>query len=68
MLERGEMHAGAIVQALGKPPSEVSHQLALLRHGKVVTDRREGRRIYYGLSKTGRAMAEAARTLGDHFR
>jgi DNA-binding transcriptional ArsR family regulator len=68
MLERGELHSGAIGKALGKRPAEVGHHLALLRHGKVVADRREGRRIYYGLTEAGRVLAEAVRNLGDYLR
>lgn len=64
LLEGGECPAGAIVEALGKSPPSVSHHLALLRHGQIVTHRRQGRQIFYGLSETGRVLAEFARKLG----
>src|SRR4051812_8533613 len=48
MLAEGERHVGAICDALGdQSQPAVSHHLALLRHGSIVTPRREGKTLVY---------------------
>lgn len=36
----------------------VSHHLALLRHGRLITPQRSGKNIYYGLTSEGRTLAD----------
>src|SRR3954468_7961209 len=42
MLSRGEMHVGAICAELSQTQPAVSHHLALLRHGGIVSVQRRG--------------------------
>jgi DNA-binding transcriptional ArsR family regulator len=45
----GERTVEELVAATGLAPSAASHQLRLLRHGRLVAVRRDGRRAYYRL-------------------
>jgi ArsR family transcriptional regulator, nickel/cobalt-responsive transcriptional repressor len=45
----GERTVEELVGATGLAPSAASHQLRLLRHGRLVAVRRDGRRAYYRL-------------------
>src|SRR3954470_23997572 len=36
----------------------VSHHLALLRHGRLIEPRREGKHNFYGLTEAGRELAD----------
>jgi DNA-binding transcriptional ArsR family regulator len=45
----GERTVEELVDATGLAPSAASQQLRLLRHGRLVTVRRDGRRAYYRL-------------------
>jgi DNA-binding transcriptional ArsR family regulator len=55
----GELHVGAISAAVGHSQPAVSHHLALLRHGRLLDVRRQGKNNYYYLSDGGRALIEA---------
>jgi DNA-binding transcriptional ArsR family regulator len=46
----GEIDVNGLMQALGVTHSRVSQQLAVLRAHRVVTERRDGRHVYYRLS------------------
>jgi DNA-binding transcriptional ArsR family regulator len=60
LLAEGEKYAGEIREALRNPSQpSVSHQLSLLRHGRLVESRREGRKIVYRLSDAGRLVVQA---------
>lgn len=60
MLSETEKYAGEIREALNNPSQpSVSHQLSLLRHGRLVESRREGRKIIYRLSDVGRLVVQA---------
>ena len=60
LLAEGEKYAGEIREALNNPSQpSVSHQLSLLRHGRLVESRREGRKIVYRLSDVGRLVVQA---------
>lgn len=60
LLSDGERYAGEIREALNNPSQpSVSHQLSLLRHGRLVESRREGRKIVYRLSDIGRLVVQA---------
>ncbi len=48
-LAEGERPVGDLAEALGMSLSAVSHQLATLRHNRLVRARREGRHILYAL-------------------
>lgn len=49
LARRGEMSAGELQDVVGAEQSAVSHQLATLRRERLVTARREGRRMMYSL-------------------
>jgi ArsR family transcriptional regulator, lead/cadmium/zinc/bismuth-responsive transcriptional repressor len=58
----GELCVGDLGAALGMSESATSHQLALLRRARVVTSRRDGRSVYYGLADHHvRQLVDAAR-------
>ena len=63
LLADGEMHVGAICDAMGQGQPAVSHHLALLRHGGSIEPRRAGKNNFYSLTDTGRELAKVARTL-----
>ena len=46
----GELCVGDLSDALGMGLSAVSHQLAVLKSGRLVRHRRDGKLIYYSLS------------------
>src|SRR5947209_19661233 len=48
--QRGEQHVGALHAEVGMSQPAVSHHLMLLRMGRLVTTRREGKRVYYSLA------------------
>ncbi|WP_246045542.1 ArsR/SmtB family transcription factor [Rubellimicrobium roseum] len=48
-LASGEKSVGELEEVLGARQAAVSQQLARLRHEGMVTTRREGKTIYYGL-------------------
>lgn len=48
-LVRGEKNVTAICDELRQPQPTVSHHLALLRMNNIVSHRRDGRQVYYGL-------------------
>jgi len=64
LLAEHERNVGAICSELdnSSQPS-VSHQLALLRHGRLIEARREGRTIVYSLTPVGQTVTDAFRKL-----
>lgn len=56
-LSEGEVHVGALCEALGLGQAAVSHHLSLLRHGSIAAARREGKRVFYALTATGEELA-----------
>lgn len=56
MLRRGELCACQITAVLELAPSTVSAHLAELRRAGLVTERKEGRWIYYSLSPSEEAV------------
>lgn len=51
MLRDGELHVGDLCDRLGKMTQPaVSHHLALLRHGRVIEPRRQGKNNFYALT------------------
>ena len=51
LLSSKEMTVNDIVKAVGLSQPTVSRHLAILREAEIVTDRRDGQRVYYGLNK-----------------
>lgn len=49
-LAQGEMCVGDLAESVGLTVSAVSHQLRLLRAGKLVSCRREGKQMLYALA------------------
>jgi len=64
LLDETDRYAGEICEALGNgsQPS-VSHQLSLLRHGGLVQADRDGRKILYRLTDSGRTVVRAFKVL-----
>src|SRR4051812_28714827 len=53
MLAEGEKHVGALCESLSQSPPATSHHLALLRHGGIITPRRQGKNNFYALTDVG---------------
>ena len=68
LLEHGELPVGELVDAIGSPQGRVSSHLACLRWCGFVTDRREGRHVYYSIpdSRTRRLLRLALEMVGDN--
>lgn len=49
MLSGGERNVSSLCEALHLPQPTVSHHLGLLRMSNVITGRREGKQVFYGL-------------------
>ena len=47
LLNEGEMNVGELARRLRLPQPRVSHHLALLRRGQLVSARRSGKEVYY---------------------
>ena len=66
LLARGEQNVGNICDELGNPSQPaVSHQLSLLRHGRLIESQRRGRNVYYRLTDSGQAVARAFDILAE---
>ena len=48
--EKGRLSAGELAELVGMEQSAMSHQLRLLRDGRLVIAHREGRRVMYGIA------------------
>ncbi len=60
LLSKQPRFAGEIREELGNPSQpSVSHQLSLLRHGKLVESHRDGRKILYRLTDVGRLLVDS---------
>lgn len=57
MLAEGEKHVGAVCDQLNMSQPAVSHHLALLRHGSIISPRRQGKNNFYGLTEAGEKLA-----------
>lgn len=65
LLAKGEQNVGDICEELGSPSQPaVSHQLSLLRHGRLIESQRRGRNVYYRLTHSGQTVAAAFERLG----
>src|SRR6476659_11441184 len=63
ILSEGERHVGALCDQLSQSQPAVSHHLALLRHGGIITPRRQGKNNFYGLTETGEELAKVVHNL-----
>ena len=63
ILADGERHVGALCDQLSQSQPAVSHHLALLRHGGVITPRRQGKNNFYSLTETGNDLARVVKNL-----
>lgn len=63
MLAEGEKHVGALCDALSQSQPAVSHHIALLRHGRLIEPRRQGKNNFYALSDEGRKLFTAVAPL-----
>lgn len=63
MLSVGEKHVGAICEQLGMSQPAVSHHLALLRHGRIISPRRQGKNNFYGLTEAGELLATVVKNI-----
>ena len=65
LLSEDEHHVGALCEQLGQSQPAVSHHLALLRHGGVISPRRLGKNNFYSLSPSGTELARMVKLLLD---
>src|SRR3954447_18572719 len=63
MLSEGEKHVGALCDELGVSQLAVSHHLALLRHGGIITPRRQGKNNFYSLTEAGEELAKVVKAV-----
>jgi ArsR family transcriptional regulator len=52
LLRRGEMTAGDLAQRFDMTKPTMSHHFAVLKEADLLTSRREGQQIWYGLNTT----------------
>ena len=50
LLRRGEMTAGALAEKFDMTKPSMSHHFAVLKEADLITSRREGQQIWYGLN------------------
>ncbi len=63
ILAEGERHVGALCEQLSQSQPAVSHHLALLRHGGIITPRRAGKNNFYSLTEVGAELAKVVQGL-----
>ncbi len=52
LLRRGEMTAGALAEQFDMTKPSMSHHFTVLKEADLITSRREGQQIWYGLNTT----------------
>ena len=62
-LAEGERHVGALCEHLSQSQPAVSHHLALLRHGGIISPRRAGKNNFYSLTDIGSELAKVVNGL-----
>ena len=67
LLRRGEMTAGDLAERFDMTKPSMSHHFAVLKEAGLITSRREGQQIWYGLNTTvvEDLMAWAIGLIGD---
>ena len=63
MLAEGEKHVGALCETLNQSRPATSHHLALLRHGGIITPRRQGKNNFYALTDVGEQLASIVKNV-----
>jgi DNA-binding transcriptional ArsR family regulator len=63
LLAEGEKHVGALCEDLNQSQPAVSHHLALLRHGSIISPRRQGKNNFYGLTDAGEKLAAVVKEI-----
>jgi DNA-binding transcriptional ArsR family regulator len=63
LLAAGERHVGGLCDDLNQTQPAVSHHLALLRHGGLISPRRSGKQNFYSLTDSGAALATIVKGL-----
>jgi len=63
ILAGGEHHVGSLCEQLGQSQPAVSHHLALLRHGGVISPRRQGKNNFYSLTDKGEGLSRIVKSL-----
>ena len=64
LLSEKERNVSELCANLGaQSQPAVSHHLALLRHGRLIEPRREGKHNFYGLTEAGRELAQVVNTV-----
>lgn len=63
MLSESEKHVGALCDQLSQSQPAVSHHLALLRHGGIISPRRQGKNNFYGLTEIGTQLAKVVKSI-----
>jgi len=68
LLRKGEMKAGDLAEKFDMTKPSMSHHFAVLKDADLVTSRREGQQIWYGLNTTvvQDLMAWAMDLIGDN--
>lgn len=67
LLRQGEIRAGALAEKFDMTKPAMSHHFGVLKEADLITSRREGQQIWYGLNTTvvQDLMAWAVRLAGD---
>lgn len=67
LLRKGEMTAGALAEKFDMTKPSMSHHFAVLKDADLITSRRDGQQIWYGLNTTvvQDLMAWAVRLVED---
>jgi DNA-binding transcriptional ArsR family regulator len=67
LLRRGEMTAGALAERFDMTKPSMSHHFTVLKEADLISSRREGQQIWYGLNTTvvEDLMAWAMDLIGD---
>ncbi len=63
ILAEGERHVGALCEQLNQSQPAVSHHLALLRHGGIISPRRAGKNNFYSLTDVGENLSKVVQGL-----
>lgn len=63
LLAEGEKHVGALCESLNQTQPAVSHHLALLRHGSIISPRRAGKNNFYFLAEEGEKLGRVISTV-----
>ena len=63
ILADDEQHVGALCDQLNQSQPAVSHHLALLRHGGIISPRRQGKNNFYSLTEVGTELATVVQGL-----